>query len=276
MAAVALGAALAALAVAAERGGAGASAGCTAPPELLSIVPALTHVAARVKQRQPLTIVAIGSSSTRGVGASAPDKSYPSRLAVELARRFPGIALRVVNRGKNGEEVVQMLARLEADVVAEHPDLVIWQLGTNAVLHQDNVALDEEPIERGLERLRAASTDVVLMDMQYAPRVLARPAYAAMKRLIADEAKRGRVGLFRRFDLMQYWRGATPAPEQMVGPDGLHMTDQGYGCLAEDLAEALATNLRRYDAAPDGRGGGGRVAGLDKPLPKVDVALPAP
>jgi hypothetical protein len=28
----------------------------------------------------------------------------------------------------------------------------------------------------------------------------------------------------------------------MIGPDGLHMTDASYGCLASELAEALAWN----------------------------------
>ncbi len=28
----------------------------------------------------------------------------------------------------------------------------------------------------------------------------------------------------------------------MIGPDGLHMTDTSYGCLANQLAEALVWN----------------------------------
>ncbi len=215
----------------------GGLAGCAVPPELLAIGPVLAHVAARMERGEPLTIVAIGSSSTQGVGASAPGLSYPSRLEAELKERFPDIAIRVINRGKGGEEAPQ------------HPDLVVWQLGTNAVLRHDDVTFEEEVIERGLARLKESGSDVVLMDLQYAPRVIARPAYAAMERLIADAAKREHAGLFHRFAIMQHWQSAQPADApKMIGSDGLHMSDQGYACLAADLAEAVAANWRAHQA----------------------------
>jgi acyl-CoA thioesterase-1 len=241
----------------------GLAAGCAAPPELLTIEPALTHFAARMERGEPLIIVAVGSSSTQGVGASDPALSYPSRLEAELRQRFPDIAVRVINRGKGGEEAPQMIARIERDVIAEHPDLVIWQLGTNAVLRHEDVADEEDIIERGLARLKESGSDVVLMDMQYAPRVIARSTYPAMERLLANLAKRERVGLFRRFALMRYWHSAAQpdAPTTMIGSDGLHMTDRGYGCLAADLAEALARNWRSYQAMAQ-RGAAASLAGV--------------
>ena len=243
----------------------GALAGCAMPPELLAIGPALTHVAARLERGEPLTIVAVGSSSTQGTGASAPALSYPSRLEAELTARFPGIAIRVINRGKGGEEAPQMLARMDRDVIAEHPDLVVWQLGTNAVLRHDDVADEAEVIERGLSRLKAGGSDIVLMDMQYAPRVIARPAYTTMERLIADAAKRDRVGLFRRFAIMQHWQAMQPGDgPQMVGPDGLHMNDQGYGCIAAGLAEAVADNWRAHQTLVQ-RSSAPRLAGVIQP-----------
>jgi lysophospholipase L1-like esterase len=216
---------------------------CPVPDALMAIGSPLAHAAARIEHDDKLTIVAIGSSSTKGFGASAPDLSYPSRLAAELQKKFPHLAILVLNRGKGGEEVPQMLARIQRDVAAAHPDLVIWQLGTNAVLRHDDMAAERGPIERGLAALKATGADIILMDVQYAPRVLARPGYAAMEAIIADAAKRAHVGLFRRFAIMQRWwasRGnGLPA---MIGPDGLHMNDAGYGCLAASLAEALAAN----------------------------------
>ncbi|HEY8873367.1 MAG TPA: SGNH/GDSL hydrolase family protein [Stellaceae bacterium] len=224
-----------------------ASAGCGAPPALMVIGPAQARVAARIGRGEALTIVAVGSSSTQGSGASAPGLSYPSRLEAELKNRFPAIGIRVINRGKGGEDVTEELARLDREVIAERPDLVIWQVGTNAVLRRDDLAADRELIERGVAQLKQSGSDVVLMDLQYAPRVIARPAYAEMEQLIANAAKRGRVGLFRRFEMMQKWQAAQPADaprtaEAMIGPDGLHMTDRGYFCLAANLADALAGN----------------------------------
>ncbi len=52
--------------------------------------PLAAHAARRLASGEPLTIVAVGSSSTAGAGASSPAASYPSRLAVELQAAFPG------------------------------------------------------------------------------------------------------------------------------------------------------------------------------------------
>ncbi len=265
--ALAAGTAHAADMVAGETGAQRVPGSCAVPPALMVIEPAQARIAARIDQREPLTIVAVGSSSTQGVGASAPGLSYPSRLAAELKDRFPLIGIRVINRGKGGEDVLEELARLDRDVIAERPDLVIWQIGTNTVLRRDDLAADRALIERGLAQLKQSGSDVVLMDLQYAPRVIARPAYAEMEQLIANVAKSDRVGLFRRFEMMLHWQAAQPADApKMIGPDGLHMTDRGYFCLAANLAEALAGNWRSQQR-PAQRPSAARFAGLAGPEP---------
>ena len=223
----------------------GAAIGCAAPPALTGIGAVLGRAAAQIRRDRRLTIVALGSSSTSGVGASAPERSYPSRLQADLRRLLPTVAVHVVNRGIGGQEVPQMLARFDRDVLPLHPDLVIWQLGTNAVLHHHDPKGEAPLIARGIARLERHDADVVLMDLQYAPRVVALPAYKAMERIIAAAAKRAHVGLFRRFQIMHAWQAERPAdPPQMIGRDGVHMNDRGYGCMAADLAAALAAGWR--------------------------------
>ena len=56
----------------------------------------LVRVAQRLKTGGPITIVAIGSSSTAGIGASSSAATYPSRLEVELTQRFPGHLITVL------------------------------------------------------------------------------------------------------------------------------------------------------------------------------------
>jgi len=169
--------------------------------------------------------------------------SYPSRLERELRDRFPAIGIRVLNRGIGGQDVGEELNRLDRDVVAEHPDLVIWQVGTNAVLRRDDLTADEQLIRRGVALMKGSGSDVVLMDLQYARRVLARPAWEEMERIIVDVAHSNHVGVFHRFEIMHEWdRTQQLAPAAIIGPDGLHMTDASYGCLASGLAEALAWN----------------------------------
>jgi len=63
---------------------------CDAPFAMIRFDNPLMRVAEKLKTEKPITVVAIGSSSTAGSGASSPATSYPSRLAYELMQRFPG------------------------------------------------------------------------------------------------------------------------------------------------------------------------------------------
>jgi lysophospholipase L1-like esterase len=213
---------------------------CFAPKDLLQLGLPLPHVNERLSSGGALKIIAIGSSSTAGAGASSPAMSYPSRLQVALREKFPAATISVLNRGVNGEEAVDMMKRFDADVLAEHPDLVLWQVGTNAVL-RDHTAIGVAPlIKEGLARLKQAGADVVLIDPQFAPKVLAKPDVEAMVRLVGVEAKFGGAGLFQRFAIMRHWREEERIPfATLLSPDELHMNDWSYGCVAKLLAQAI-------------------------------------
>ena len=253
-------------------------ANCAAPPALSMIQAALDRTSSRISSAKPLTIVAMGSSSTLGVGASSPTSSYPSRLEQELRERFPGVEIRVVNHGVGGQDVPEELTRLGRDVIAEHPDLVVWQVGTNAVLRRDDLSADEQLISRGVAAMKESGIDIVLMDLQYAPRVLARPASDEMERLIAEIARRTQVGLFRRFEIMKEWdRTRQLAPASTIGPDGLHMTDASYACLAKELAEALAADWGSHDKlAKSPQRSPNTIAGVRRPTGVEPAASSGP
>src|SRR5262249_32025354 len=81
----------------------GRPSSCATPLLLTAIDSALDRTAARIQAEKPVTIVAMGSSSTQGVGASAPRMSYPSRLEQELRYRYPKLEIRVINHGIGGQ-----------------------------------------------------------------------------------------------------------------------------------------------------------------------------
>lgn len=229
---------------------------CSAPAELSQLNYPLRHSARRLGNGEPLTIVAIGSSSTTGVGASSPAMSYPSRLAVELKRRFPGREITVLNRGVNGQETHEMVARFATDVIAAHPDLVLWQVGTNSVLRDHPLRPHSVLLRDGIAQLKEAGTDVVLIDMQFVPRVIAKPETLGMEDQIALSAKEQSVDLFRRFALMRNWHEVQHIPfETFVSPDELHMNDWSYACVAKLLAAAIAEAATRPIASAAARFG---------------------
>ena len=148
---------------------------CAAPTEITRLDYTLARTARRIAAAEPLTVVAVGSSSTAGAYASSPQATYPSRLAVELGERFPDRSIRVLNRGVNGEDAREMVARFQDGVMAEKPDLVLWQVGTNALLLDRPIDPAGSLIRDGLMRLKSTGCDVVLIDPQFAPKVLAKP-----------------------------------------------------------------------------------------------------
>jgi lysophospholipase L1-like esterase len=213
---------------------------CNVRLELARLANPLTRVALKLAAGTPITIVAIGSSSTAGAGASSPDRSYPSRLQVELAQQFSRQQFKVVNRGVNGEEVKDMLRRFDTAVVAEKPDLVLWQLGTNSVIRNHPMSDHGASIRDGINTIKRAGADVILIDPQFAPKVIAKPDAANMVKLISATAKAENVDLFQRYEVMRQWRDADKiAFESFVSADGLHMNDWSYGCLAKTLAVAI-------------------------------------
>ena len=92
---------------------AAAKPNCTAPYELTRLDYTLKRTSQKIAAAQSIKIVAIGSSSTAGAGASSPEMSYPSRLQAELQALMPRVPVTVINRGVNGEEARDMLARFE-------------------------------------------------------------------------------------------------------------------------------------------------------------------
>ena len=223
---------------------------CTAPVELAHFERPLLQTMRRLAKGQPLTIVAIGSSSTAGAGASSLDATYPSRLAVELRARFPGREITVLNRGVNGEETTNMMARFGADVIAAHPQLVLWQIGTNSVLRGHPLSPHGAQLHAGIEQLKAAGADVVLIDPQFAPVVLAKSETEGMLEQIALAAKQEDVDLFQRYAVMRNWHDVQHLSfDAFVSPDRLHMNDWSYACLAKLLGGAIAEAATRPIAA---------------------------
>ncbi len=221
-------------------------AACTAPADLVRLDYPLRRFAQRLAGGLPLTIVAVGSSSTAGAGASTPAMSYPSRLAVELKTLFPRATINVINRGIGGETAKEMLARFDDEVIAEKPDVVVWQVGSNSVLRDQPLAPAGAMIRDGVRRLKASGADVILMNPQYAPKVIAKHDIELMVDLIGHAAKEASVDLFQRFAVMRYWRLTENIPfETFVSPDELHMNDWSYGCVAKLLAGAIADAAQR-------------------------------
>lgn len=202
----------------------------------------LPHVASVLAHHRSLRIVAFGSSSTEGVGATTPQAAYPSQLAVDLQKRLPSDeSIQVVNRGVGGDDADDMTARLARDVMAAHPDLVIWQTGSNDPLRHMPLARFIAETKQGIEAMRRAGIDVVLMGPQYCE-VLKGTAEPEFRSAIEAIGASLHIPVIDRYDLMRQWLAdGVLTRTQMLAPDGLHMADQGYARLADSVAADILT-----------------------------------
>lgn len=205
----------------------------------------LTRLASLLGKDGDIRIVAFGSSSTAGTGATSPSATYPALLETDLEARLQiGASMKrtvtVINRGRGGDDSEAMARRLQRDVLAERPDLVIWQTGSNDPLRGVPVERFSELTRQGITAMRATGADVVLMDQQWCQKLTGvANAQVYTEALHAVAAEFG-VPVIRRYEMMQSWVAkGVMTPTQMIGPDGLHMTDAGYRQLAKAAAAQL-------------------------------------
>jgi lysophospholipase L1-like esterase len=213
------------------------------PVVLIPFEHGLTRFAQSLVSGKP-KIVAIGSSTTAGEGNIKP---YPDRLLSFLQAEYPNPRITMVNEGIGGQEAPIELARFSTDVIAHKPDLVIWQVGTNAVWQSpDSVNETTKAIRAGLIKLKGETqADVILMDLQYLPAVLTptkKLRAIEMVKKIGEEAQKAGVNVFRRFDFMKRLHEVEMVSfDRMVDPaDDSRLHDSDWATLRVAWALKLA------------------------------------
>jgi acyl-CoA thioesterase I len=217
---------------------------CLVPGELQNLNHALPRMAALLEDKQPVRILAIGSSSTAGIGASVPAHAYPPRLRDALARLLPGSEITVRNDGIGGEVASTTLVRMRKSVEDWKPDVVLWQLGTNDALQHITPEAFAQTLREGADFVLGRGLDLLLIDPQFFPSVQRGELYREFVQSIELVAAERRIPLMRRYAIMRYW-DALPQKIPMLSADGFHMNDLGYLCMAETLAGGMAQRVLR-------------------------------
>lgn len=211
-------------------------------------LPKLTQA---IAAKKPVRIVALGSSSTQGIGASSPKACYPVQLQSELRRRFPGSKIRVDNLGIGGELATDMLPRIQKDVLPREPTVVIWQTGVNDAVRHVDLEKFRRTVFRGIDKLRKNGIDVVLLDSQYFPRAEKIHGFGRYVRAMRQIAKDRKVPLLQRFAIMRHWvKSARYRPREVLAKDLFHPNDVTYGCLGRFLADAMQARVGRPPKYP--------------------------
>ncbi len=195
-------------------------------------------------------IMALGSSSTRGFGATSVSASYPSQLEHLFNDTARGrFAVSVLNRGIGGEDIDDMTKRLASELLAWRPDLVVWQVGSNDPLRGVPVDHFKAELKSGIAAIRASGAEVVLMEPQWSPRLVAADAPNRFVEAVRDVGATQQADVVRRFEIMRQWLAdGLVSRTDLIGPDGLHMTDQGYAMLAKAVFSEISTRSTAFRA----------------------------
>ncbi|KAB2919502.1 MAG: SGNH/GDSL hydrolase family protein [Hyphomicrobiaceae bacterium] len=194
-----------------------------------------------------IRVLAIGSSSTVGVGASSPSATYVARLETTLEGSLKGMDFDVIGRGMSGEVAQGAADRMKREVEDTKPNLVVWQVGTNDALRHVGLDQFKSCLRKTLTWLAENKIDVVLVNPQYGDQLVKDDYYGQVVAAVAEVAKDMHVLLVDRFQEMrelQRERGDT----FYLTADNLHLNDVGYRCMAEQLARSIVAALLQADA----------------------------
>lgn len=178
------------------------------------------------------SIVCFGDSITAGFGVRG-EQAFPSLIAERLG-------MPVVNAGVNGDTTSDALARLDRDVLAHDPRLVIVEFGGNDFRKKVSKQETFANLGRIIDRIGERGAMVVVLEM--------------------------RIGLLRDEYLGGYKKaarahGALLIPNfmsnilgnQELTVDGIHPNAQGHELIAERVVEKLAPLLAEAERARSGK-----------------------
>lgn len=172
-------------------------------------------------------VIAFGDSLTAGYGAGARE-DYPSVLATQLGTE-------VVNAGKSGDTTQSALERLEADVLARDPRMVIVGLGGNDFLGGVPIGATEANLRAAIRKIQGAGAMVVLLGFRF-PTL--GGSYESMYERVAEE------------------EGCLLVPDVLDGilrdrtlmSDAIHPNGRGYRVMADRIAGPCRRLLQKADA----------------------------
>jgi len=213
---------------------------CAKVASVVGDTKSLPSLHAKVAEGESIKVVAFGSSSTEGTGQLPKSEIFASVLGRELSKELL-TPVELINKGKGGDTIPKMVARLERDVLAQKPDLVVWQLGVNDVLQMEGVEGAISQMKAAIETLRAHGLPVVLVDLQVAPMVDRDKDTPVMQAAIEKEGARPGILHFHRQALMRRMiESGETTMDDLVLKDGLHMSRLGHLCTGQLLAQQIA------------------------------------
>ncbi|MFO1189068.1 MAG: SGNH/GDSL hydrolase family protein [Alphaproteobacteria bacterium] len=215
---------------------------CVFPDELRSANFPLPGLKKRLQQTSQIVVLVLGSSSSMTGQPARNPRSYVQDLDLALQAAFPGKTFVLKNLSKRMQSAAEMAQRLPADVISGRPDLVIWQTGTvEAARHVDTNSFTDALIQ-GLEALRRAGIDVILVGPQTHNRLATMIDVESYNDVLGQIADRESASFLSRFDIMRYWEESGTF---VLGSQDKGAQMREAGAQSQCITQILVEQIRR-------------------------------
>ncbi len=201
-----------------------------------------------------MKIVFFGDSITDCDRDRNDDKSlgngYVKVLADKLRPIYPDMDIELFNKGVSGNEVCDLLARVQRDVIDLKPDAVVIMIGINNTIHQFKYGkeLNFEQFERDLVQLITMLKEAGIVVVFLEPFLLPAPDKKRMRPVFNKELEiihricAEKCDEFVAYDEM--FNGLCEShPYSEYSEDGVHPTFRGSNLIANTAIKAIRKHL---------------------------------
>lgn len=194
----------------------------------------------RMKNGQETRVVCFGDSITGIYYHSGGQRAWCDMLGIALQKANPQASLRMINAGISGHTTVQALARIDKDVIAIKPHLVVVMFGMNDVTRVP-IRDFQNNLKQISQRCLQVGSDVVLCTPNSVIENTARPNQKLAEYSMAVRAVAGELEL-PVVDFFEDWtdfRRKDPTAWSLLMSDAIHPNMTGHVRFAESIAQVI-------------------------------------
>lgn len=197
------------------------------------------------------TIVFLGDSITQG-GVSP--KGYVTLIKKSLAEKHKDLGITVIGAGISGNKVPDLQRRLDRDVLAKKPTLVVIYIGINDVWHGERDPAKGTPKDRyeaGLKEIIGKIKDAGARVVLCTPTVIGEKKagtnsldarldeYAEVSRKVAKDTEVPLCDLRKAFQDHLAKHNTTDKDKGVLTSDRVHLNDMGNQLVAETILAVI-------------------------------------
>jgi lysophospholipase L1-like esterase len=221
------------------------------PALLVAAAPSLEALRMRLDSGEPTRVVCFGDSITGAYYHTGGRRAWCDMLGIALQSLYPRARVEMINAGVSGHTTAQALARIDKDVIARMPHLVVVMFGMNDVAR---LPLEEyiANLQTIIEKCHAAGASVVVCTPNAVIENAARPnaKLALLAERLRQLAKERSLPLVDTFVDYQQVRERDETAFRLLMSDEIHPNMHGHRRFAEQMAKVIVDRKVNLENVP--------------------------